>query len=246
MISASSASLRLTCALYRRGADDAEITQSASFLLLSRSHQRLAAPRKRSHLLLYVSPRVEHFLTKLDQHFSSLLKFLCPDDPDEAGKRYLRLHQKLEGFFRTRGSGDPIAAADETLDRAGRRIAEGAEVPNIDNFCLGIARFIIKEGWRFDTRESTAFLQFLEQHEQATDEQIDRFSFMKNCFDELPQYDQNLLNSYCPPLRGQALAKHRRKLAEDLHRTVSGLRIRVTRLRQGLDDCLKKLSRNHW
>ncbi len=182
----------------------------------------------------------------MDQHFSSLLTFLCPDNPDEAGNRYLRLHQKLEGYFRTRGSGDPTAAADEALDRAGRRIAEGAEVPNLDNFCLGIARFIIKEGWRFDTRESTAFLQFLEQHEHATAEQIDRFSFMKICFEELPLYDRNLLNSYCAALRGQARAKHRRELAEGLNVTVSALRIRVTRLRQGLDDCLKKLSKNHW
>lgn len=182
----------------------------------------------------------------MDQHFSSLLTFLCPEDPDEAGRRYLRLHQKLEGFFRTRGVADTNAAADETLDRAGRRIAEGAEVPNANNFCLGIARFIVKEGWRINTRESTAFLQFLEQHEQATAEQIDRFSFMKLCFEQLPQYDQNLLNSYCSDLRGQARAKHRRQLAEDLHVTVSALRIRVTRLRQGLEDCVKKLSRNHW
>jgi DNA-directed RNA polymerase specialized sigma24 family protein len=182
----------------------------------------------------------------LDQHLSSLLTFLCADDPDEAGRRYLRLHQKLEGYFRTRGIADTAAAADEALDRAARRIAEGAEVPNVDNFCLGIARFITMEGWRFNTRESTAFLQFLEQHQHASAEQIDRFSLMKSCFEQLPQYDKNLLNSYCSVLRGQARAKHRRELAEGLNVTVSALRIRVTRLRQGLEECLKKLSSNHW
>ena len=81
----------------------------------------------------------------MDQHFSRLLTFLCPEDPDEAGRRYLRLHQKLEGYFQFRGVADPIAASDEALDRAARRIAEGAEVPDINKFCLGIARFIIKE-----------------------------------------------------------------------------------------------------
>ena len=182
----------------------------------------------------------------MDQHFSRLLTFLCADDPDEAGRRYLRLHGKLEGFFRTRGIADTAAAADEVLDRAARRIAEGSEVPNIDSFCLGIARFIIMEGWRINTRESSAFLQFLEQHRQATAEQIDRFSFMKMCFEQLPQYDRNLLNSYCAALRGQARAKHRRELAAGLNVTVSALRIRVTRLRQGLEDCLKKLSKDHW
>ena len=182
----------------------------------------------------------------MNEHFNRLLTFLCPDDPDEAGRRYLRLHKKLEGYFRTRGVADTAAAADETMDRAGRRIAEGAEVPNVDNFCMGIARFIIKEGWRFDTRESTAFLQFLEQNEHVTAEQIDRFSLMKLCFEQLPESDRDLLNSYCAALRGQARAKHRRELAERLNRSVSALRIRVTRLRQDLEDCLKKLSRDHW
>jgi hypothetical protein len=110
----------------------------------------------------------------LDQNFSRLLTFLCPEDPDEAGRRYLRLHQKLTGYFQFRGVADPAAAADETLDRAARRIAEGAEVPDIDKFCLGIARFIIMEGWRLNTRESAAFLHFLEQDDHATDDQIDR------------------------------------------------------------------------
>jgi len=182
----------------------------------------------------------------LDQHFSTFLTFLCPDDPDEAGRRYLSLHKKLEGYFRTRGVADPSAAADETLDRAARRLAEGAEVPNIDSFCLGIARFIIMESWRVNTRESAAFLQFLERHEQATTEQIDRFSLMKACFEQLPEYDRNLLNAYCEALSGKERAQRRRELAEKLNRTVSALRIRVTRLRQDLEECLKKLSQNHW
>ena len=186
------------------------------------------------------------FANKLDQHLSSLLTFLCPDDPDEAGHRYLRLHKKLEGYFRTRGIADTTSAADETLNRAGKRIAEGSEVPNIDNFCMGIARFIIKEDWRVNTRESKAFLRFLEQHEHVTDEEIDRFSFMKSCFEQLPQQDRSLLNSYCVALRGQERAKRRRELAESLNVTISALRIRVTRLRRDLEDCLKKLSKNHW
>ena len=182
----------------------------------------------------------------MDQHFSTFLTFLCPDDPDEAGRRYLRLHQKLEGYFRIHRVADPIAAADETLNRAAKRLAEGTRVSNIESFCLGIARFIIMEGWRVNTRESAAFLQFLERNEQATTEQIDRFSLMKSCFEQLPEYDRNLLNSYCAALSGKERAKRRRELAEELDKTVSALRIRVTRLRQDLEECLKRLSQNHW
>jgi len=176
----------------------------------------------------------------LDQHFSRLLTFLCPEDPDEAGRRYLRLHQKLEGYFQFRGVADSIAASDEALDRAARRIAEGADVPDINKFCLGIARFIIKESWRFNNRESAAFLQFLEQHDRPSGD-VDRFSLMKLCFEQLPREDSDLLNSYCAPPPGRARATHRLELAEQLNCKVTNLRVRVTRLRRDLDDCVKKL-----
>ena len=182
---------------------------------------------------------------KLDQHFDRLLTFLCPEDPDEAGLRYLRLHQKLAGYFQFRGVADPIAAADETLDRAARRIAEGSDVPDIDKFCLGIARFIIKEGWRFNNRASAAFLQFLQQHDHDSKD-VDRFSLMKTCFEQLPQNDRDLLSSYCSAPTGRARAKYRVELAEQLNYTVTAMRVRVTRVRRSLDDCVKELSRSYW
>ena len=180
----------------------------------------------------------------MNQHFSTLLTFLAPDDPEEAGRLYLLLHQKLVGFFRLRGVADSVDCADEALDRAARRIAEGAEVPDINKFCLGIARFIIKERWRVDTRESAAFLQFLELNVSVSENDLNRFSLMRSCLDQLPQYDRELLNSYCSVPRGRARAKHRSELAEERHLTVSALRIRVTRLRRGLDDCVKELSQS--
>jgi hypothetical protein len=179
-------------------------------------------------------------------HFSRLLTFLCPEDPDEAGRLYLRLHQKLAGFFQFSGVADPAAAADEALDRAARRIAEGAEVPDIDKFCLGIARFIIKESWRLTSKETNAFLQFLEHHERATEKEIDRLSLMKKCFEKLPQPDRELLNSYCAAPPGRARARYRLKLAAQLEFTVTAMRVRVTRLRRGLEECVKELSRSQW
>ena len=178
--------------------------------------------------------------SNMDQH-TKILTFLCPDDPEEAGRRYLGLQKKLEGYFRTRGLADPTAAADETLDRADKMIAEGTEVSNVDNLCLGIARLIMTEDWPFNNRESSAFLQFLEQHSQATGD-VDRFSLMRSCLDQLPQSSRNLLNSYCGAPTGPAGAKYRRELAEQLGLKVPELRVRVTRLRRDLDDCVKQLS----
>ena len=176
------------------------------------------------------------------QHFTILLKFLAPDDPEEAGQRYLNLHQKLEGYFRLRGVADPAGCADETLDRAGKRLADDAEVSDITHFCMGIARFIIMERWRVDTRESAAFLHFLELNESVSEDDLNLFSLMRSCLDQLPQYDRELLISYCIVPRGRERAQHRRELAVEKHFTVPALRIRVTRLRRGLDDCVKELS----
>ena len=181
----------------------------------------------------------------MDQHFTRLLTFLSPEDLEEAGRRYVLLHQKLVGYFQICGVADPKAAADEAIDRAARRIAEGAEVPDINKFSLGIARFIIKEDRRINTRESAAFLQFL-QIEHVSEDELDRFRLMESCFSQLPSYDRDLLNSYCAAPRGQARANYRRELAERLHYTVSALRIRVTRLRRELDNCVKELSQSQW
>lgn len=181
----------------------------------------------------------------MDQHFTTLLKFLCPEDPEEAGRRYLPLHRKLEGYFRFNGVADPNAAADETLDRAGRRLLEGTEVSDINKFCLGIARFIIKESWRINTRESEAFLKFLNLA-HVTEADLDHLKLMETCFNQLPADQRELLISYCGAPRGRAGAKHRQELADGLDTTISALRIRITRLRQGLDDCVKESSRNQW
>lgn len=183
----------------------------------------------------------------MDQNFTRLLTFLCPEDPEEAGRRYLRLHQKLEGYFQFCGVADPIAAADEALDRAARRIAEGTEVSEIDRFCLGIARFIVKEQWRVNNKETAAFVEFLQnQDRNSADEPNRTLDLMKSCFEQLPQREKDLLNSYCASPRGRARAQYRLGLARELNLTISALRIRVTRLRRGLDDCVKELSRSQW
>ena len=179
------------------------------------------------------------------QFFASLLTFLCPDDPDEASRRYLRLHQKLEGYFRLKGMYDPVNDADDALDRAGQKIAKGLQIPEIDKFCMGIARNIVHERLRHKKREESAFLKFLENNQDnSTEALVDRITnLMKPCFEQLPQDDRNLLTSYCKVPPGSDRAEHRRQLAATLESTISALRIRVTRLRRGLENCVKALSK---
>ena len=176
--------------------------------------------------------------------FSALLAFLCPEDPDEANMHYLRLHQKLAGYFRLNGMSDPIADADDALDRAGKKILEGVLIPDIDRFCMGIARNIVLERLRNRRRETSAFLHFIE-HSQNDNSLLDRITkLMKPCFEKLPAEDRDLLHSYCKVPAGVSRAEHRRQLAERLKSTIAALRIRVNRLRRALEECVKLLSKN--
>ncbi len=172
------------------------------------------------------------------------LESLSPDT-EEAGRRYARLHEKLAGFFRLKGISDPANAADETIDRAAIKIIGGAPVPDVDKYCLGIARNITKERYRRVQRENSAFLKFIDNLADATNEQVERiYRILKPCFEQLASEEQELLQAYCQVLRGRARAGHRRQLAETMNTTVLALRMRVTRLRNSLTDCVRKRSIN--
>jgi hypothetical protein len=176
------------------------------------------------------------------EDFARLLAALS-DDPDEAGRRYTRLHHKLVGFFKLKGIADPPGAADETIDRAAVKIGGGATVPDVGKFCLGIARNICKERWRRERRESEIFRRFLDKLDGNADEEVERIErLLKPCFERLSREDQELLRAYCQVPRGRARAEHRRRLAEGMRTSVLALRMRVTRLRSGLTGCVKKSS----
>jgi hypothetical protein len=179
------------------------------------------------------------------QSFAALLTYLCPDDPDEANRHYLNLHQKLTGYFRLRGMSDPVRDADDVLDRVGEKIIAGFDIPEIDRFCFGIARNIVFERRRQKKREESAFLQYLDySQDSSTAVLVDRImNLMKPCFEGLTADDRNLLTSYCKVPPGASRAEHRRQLADDLKSTIAALRIRVTRLRRALEDCVKALSK---
>jgi len=174
--------------------------------------------------------------------FARFLEFLSPDI-EEAGHRYARLHEKLAGFFRLKGLSDPTSAADQTIDRAVLKINAVTPVPDVDKYCLGIARNLAKEKYRSAQRENSVFLKFIENLPDAANEQIERiYRILKPCFEQLAVEEQELLLAYCQVAQGRARAEHRRQLAEMMKTTVLALRMRVTRLRTILSDCVKKSS----
>lgn len=177
---------------------------------------------------------------------AQFLEFLSPDT-EEAGRHYTRLHEKLVGFFNMKGISDPDDAADETIDRAVIKMAAGTHVPDVNNYCSGIARNIAKERLRRAQRENTASRNFIEHFANSSEEQVERiYHILKPCFDQLAAEDQKLLVAYCQVISGIARIEHRRLLAETMKTTMLALRMRVTRLRKTLTDCVRKRSNEAW
>lgn len=178
------------------------------------------------------------------QPFTALLAFLCPEDPNEAINHYLRLHQKLADYFRFKGMSDPLADADEALERAGKKILESVAIPDIDRFCLGIARNIVLENLRKRRKQQSVFFEFLERT-KTDGSDVDKITnLMRPCFEKLDSDDRELLKSYCNIPSGKSRADHRRELADSRGWSMAALRIRIMRLRRDLDDCVKALSKN--
>lgn len=178
------------------------------------------------------------------EDFARILALLSPDT-EEAGRHYARLHRKLTGFFSMKGVSDPLTAADETIDRAVLKIVAGAILPDVDKYCFGIARNIAKERRRLMHRENLAFHNFVEEVDDFPVGQLQRiYGILKPCFEQLAVEEQQLLVAYCQEIQGRARAEHRRQVAATMKVTVPALRIKVTRLRNRLTDCVQKRSNN--
>ena len=174
------------------------------------------------------------------EDFDRFLERLSPDR-EEAGRRYLTLlNKKLIGFFNMKGVSDPAEAAEETIERAVVKIAAGADVPDVEKYCLGVARNVALERWRLGRREDAAFRRFVESLADDSSAEVERIErILKPCFDGLGGEDRELLVSYCRAPGSASRAEQRRRLAEEMRTTMLALRIRVSRLRAKLADCVE-------
>ncbi|HEY9404760.1 MAG TPA: hypothetical protein VIQ24_19040 [Pyrinomonadaceae bacterium] len=163
----------------------------------------------------------------------------------EAAQLYIRLHKKLVGFFGMKGISDSTGAADETIDRAVQRLAGGADVPDMEKYCLGIARNVAKEWWRRERREEVVFRRFIDTLADDPSEEVDRIEhILKPCFERLKVEEQKLLVSYCSVPEDMSSSEYRHQLADRLGITVRALRIKVSRLRDRLEEYVEEHLRN--
>ena len=167
--------------------------------------------------------------------------FLARLDPDRAraGERYEALRAKLVRFFDWSGVRAAEEWADETINRAARKIEEGEEVRNLQAYCGGVARMVAREATKAQERA-----QELDERtpapadDEETAELERRRECLRSCLAALPPDHRELVLGY---FAGDSRARidGRKELAARLGVELNALRIRVHRIRAKLELCVR-------
>jgi DNA-directed RNA polymerase specialized sigma24 family protein len=171
----------------------------------------------------------------------ALLRTLDPDR-ERAGDAYERLRRKLVRLFECRGCPVAEELADETLDRAGQKIAGGQVVRGeLGGFVHGIATNVLREWWRRPRPETAlAAVERLplsaEVPLDTTDER--RMRAFEACLEALPEAERHLILWYYQ-FGEKVLIGARRSLAAHLGIGMNALRIRAHRVRARLETCVR-------
>ena len=164
---------------------------------------------------------------------------LLDADRDQAGEKYELLRRKLVKLLAWQGGADPYALVDETLDRVMRRLSEGDRpyVSDPSHYVFGFARNVIRESWRRDSRTVPPVITFPSSGEETRTVEA-RAACLDLCLQRLGPGNRELLLAYYARAGRQRIAA-RRALAEGLAIKGPALRLRLHRIRLGLETCVR-------
>lgn len=174
------------------------------------------------------------------EEFEALLRQLDPDR-ERAGEIYETIRRRLVRLFEWRGCGFPEDLADETINRAARRMAEGVELQSSNpyGYFCGVAHLLHKETLRRAAREQRALdsgewsSSSFEEDEEPSDR---RLECLRRCLSQIPQDQRDLVLRYH---QGENNIRNRKVLSDELGIPMNALRIRVHRVRRKLEDCVQ-------
>ena len=174
--------------------------------------------------------------------FDGLLSALDAEDRDAAGEKYILLREHLRLFFNWRGCPAPEDHADETLNRAARRLEAGEIVNDFRAYVFGVARFLHHEIIREEEKTRRSLAEMGNQTAvDSSEEKLrreKRLDCLEKCLSAISDADRDLITAY---YQGEQKLKieNRKKLLDSLNLKPSGLRMRALRLREKLEICLQ-------
>ena len=164
--------------------------------------------------------------------FEGLLSALA-DNRDAAAVAYAELRQRIAGLFRWWGAADPDGLADLTLDRAARRLQEGASVERgeFGAYVRGVARMVF-----YETARQPAPLSLDRDPIAEVDTTAEAaLSCLDGCLGSLSSDDRQLVLRY---YEGSNPIAVRQQLARALNISPTALRLRTHRIRLRLEACV--------
>jgi len=161
-------------------------------------------------------------------------------EPERAGHQYEAIRLALVKFFDWQGAFAPEDLSDEVINRVARKIDDGETLRDVPTYCHGVARMVLMEhrktflNRRTEVEEINSFTAPSVSIE--TDERQDH---LERCLRELPVESRQLVLRYYQDERRQKIDA-RETMADQLGIPLNALRSRVQRIRDRLEQCLKR------
>lgn len=174
--------------------------------------------------------------------FARLLDCL-DEDREQAGQKYEDLRRTLTRFFEWRGAPFPEEHADETFNRAARRLEEGVEVKNVGGYCYEVAQLICLEAFKGHARRHVPLDEVRLEAAVVPDtvgeaaERERRLTCLEDCLRILPVDSRQLITEYYKDEK-RGRIDHRKALAERLGLRRDALANRAQRVRDKLEKCV--------
>jgi RNA polymerase sigma factor (sigma-70 family) len=198
------------------------------------------------------SPELKKNWSLTEGAFQQLLGWLDEGVPSD-GERYLEIRRRLVHYFDRRGCAAADDLADETLNRAARKLAELGQIANVApaQYCYVLARFVFLEYIRRPGHKESEFddsarpvgvatsISISHDSDSSVAEREQNLSQLNRCMLKLPPADQQLILDY---YQGDKRAKidKRSQLAARYGLTLNALSVRACRIRYKLEQCVKK------
>jgi DNA-directed RNA polymerase specialized sigma24 family protein len=182
--------------------------------------------------------------------FRNFLEWL-DEGADSGGQKYLEMRRRLVAYFDRKNCLNPDELADETLNRAARRLAEEGKIESEApaKFCYITAKFVFMESLRAAHKQSVSLDDVLRTEKsgdfsaEASRNEKELKEKMLVCLEECanklePENREMIIRYYFGEERVKI--ENRLLLAKQLGISKNALSIRACRIRDRLEACVGK------
>ncbi len=182
--------------------------------------------------------------------FARLLRWL-DDGEDSHGAQYMEMRRRLVAYFERRGRTGADALVDDTFNRIGRTLERSGVIVTRPpaRYCFIVARYVFLEDVRRERRcvafddgrgDLEADADMLERSATMA-EREHRLACLESCLSRLTPQQRELVIEYYRGAKRQRIGR-RRELAGRLGISMNALSIRMSRLRDRLEACMRASS----